>query len=138
MKSHGDIMANVARAKQFDGVKILLVEDDASARDVLAELLRIEGADVTMTASGREALDLALSESFDLLITDLDLPDVPGDAVIRSVMATAHVPVIVITGSSERAVRRARDAGADVVLTKPIDWPSLIGHVRSACPAAAA
>ena len=131
-------MANTVRTKQLDRTKILLVEDDATARDALAALLRIEGAEVTVTASGREALDLALSQSFDLLLTDLDLPDVPGDAVIRSVVATAHVPVIVITGSSERAVRRARDAGADVVLTKPIDWPSLIGHVRSACPAAAA
>jgi DNA-binding response OmpR family regulator len=131
-------MANSARARQLDGVRILLVEDDATAREALTALLQIEGADVTMTASGREALDLAVSGSFDLLITDLDLPDVPGDAVIRSVVATAHVRVIVITGSSERAVSRARDAGADVVLTKPIDWPSLIGHVRSACPAAAA
>jgi CheY-like chemotaxis protein len=71
------------------GARILLVEDNKDIRDVFSILLEIEGAKVTAAATGREAVDLAMRQEFDLLLTDLGLPDIPGDLVIRNVVATA-------------------------------------------------
>jgi CheY-like chemotaxis protein len=124
-------------APRLDGMRILMVEDDGDVRETLASLLRTEGAEVASTGSGREALKLAAQGTFDVLLTDLDLPDVPGDAIIRQALA-APLParIIVMTGSGDTDLLRARQAGAKVILLKPIDWRALIGHIRSACPQA--
>jgi two-component system response regulator AtoC len=121
----------------LDGARILLVEDEANVRETLARLLTIEGAQVKTAANGREALDLVASDAFDLLLTDLDLPDVPGDIIIRHVLTLSggRAQVIVITGAGDADMLRARRAGAQVVLLKPVDWSVLISHVRSALSA---
>jgi DNA-binding response OmpR family regulator len=118
----------------LDGMRILLVEDESNVRETLARLLRIEGAEVKTAGTGREALDLLARHTFDLLLTDLDLPDVPGDMIIRHVLtqSAGHAQVLVITGSSEGDMLRAREAGAEIVLIKPVDWSILISHIRSA------
>lgn len=118
--------------------RILFVEDTIQAVFVL--LLEAEGIEVVATGSGRKALALAAGGDFDMLITDLDLPDMPGDVVIRQVRATVKPcpRVIVLTDSSEPHRRRARDASADVVLTKPVEWAVLWSHLAPApLPAAA-
>ena len=121
------------------GTKVLLVEDAQDIRDVFQLLLEAEGAEVTATASGREATELAARGDFDVLLTDLGLPDVPGDAVIRHVVATAprRPWIVVVTGYQEPFVGRAREAGADVVLTKPIAWSALVERLVPATPLAA-
>ena len=108
-------------------LKVLLVEDAQDIREVFTLLLRAEGADVVAAGSGREALDLAARREFDVVLTDLGLPDIPGDALIRRVLATARrrPRIIVLTGYDEPFVSRARQAGADVVFTKPIAWATL-------------
>ena len=75
----------------------------------------------------REATELAASRDFDVVLTDLGLPDIPGDVVIRRVLASARrrPRVIVITGYDEPFVSKARQAGADVVFSKPIVWSTL-------------
>jgi len=120
-------------APRLDGTRILLVEDEEDVRRTLTTLLTIEGAKVTSTGSGREALDVAANGTFDVLLTDLDLPDVPGDAIIRQVLAAPQpARVIVLTGSGESDLSRARRAGAEVVLLKPIDWNELITQLHAA------
>jgi two-component system, chemotaxis family, CheB/CheR fusion protein len=118
----------------------LLVEDGRDIRDVFALLLRAEGAEVTATGSGREAAELGAWGDFDVLLTDLGLPDIPGDAVIRHVVA-ATAPrrpwIVVVTGYGEPFVSRAREAGADVVLTKPIAWLALLDRLVPGTPLAA-
>jgi two-component system, chemotaxis family, CheB/CheR fusion protein len=108
--------------------KVLLVEDAPEIRDAFTLLLRAEGADVTATATGREALDCVAQTSFDVLLTDLGLPDIPGDVLIRQILTTAsgRPRVVVVTGYSEPYISRARAAGADVVFTKPIEWNVLV------------
>jgi CheY-like chemotaxis protein len=90
-------------------------------------LLRHEGLDVVAAGTGREATELAAREDFDVVLTDLGLPDIPGDVVIRQVLAQArHRPrVIVVTGYDEPFVSRARQAGADAVFLKPVMWALL-------------
>jgi two-component system, chemotaxis family, CheB/CheR fusion protein len=122
--------------------RVLLVEDARDIREVFTLLLEAEGARVTATGTGREAVELAARDEFDVLLTDLGLPDIPGDMVIRHVVATARRRpwVVVVTGYDEPFIGRARTAGANVVLTKPIAWAELLdrlGPAPSSAPLAA-
>lgn len=108
--------------------RVLLVEDAPEIRDAFTLLLQAEGAEVTATATGRQALEWAGRTRFDVLLTDLGLPDIPGDVLIRQILATrADRPrVVVVTGYNEPYISRAWAAGADVVFTKPIEWSILL------------
>ena len=108
--------------------RVLLVEDATDIRDVFQMLLEAEGADVVATGSGREAASLAAREDFDVLLTDLGLPDISGEMVIRQTVRNARrrPRIVVVTGYDEPFTGRARAAGADVVLTKPVLWSSLV------------
>ncbi len=112
----------------LQGRRILLVEDAPDIREVFTVLLRVEGAEVTATGSGREAIDLADHGDFDVVLSDLGLPDMPGDVLIRQIVTSAHPPsrVIVVTGYGEPYLTRARQAGADVVFTKPVEWARIL------------
>lgn len=112
----------------LDQMRILVVEDAPDIREVFTVLLRVEGADVTATGSGREAADLASHQDFDVVLSDLGLPDIAGDALIRQILATARrrVRVIVVTGYGEPYLSRARQAGAEVVFTKPVEWTRIL------------
>ncbi len=117
-----------------EAMRILLVEDAADIRDAFGLLLKAEGAEVVATGSGREALELAREGGFDILLTDLGLPDIPGDLLIREVLATAppRPRIVVLTGYGEPYANRARQAGADLVLTKPVDWTRLMDAIEPA------
>jgi two-component system, chemotaxis family, CheB/CheR fusion protein len=112
----------------LQGQRILLVEDAPDIREVFSVLLRVEGADVVATGSGREAVDLADRGDFDVILSDLGLPDMPGDVLIRQIVAGARrrARVIVVTGYGEPYLTRARQAGADVVFTKPVEWAQVL------------
>jgi CheY-like chemotaxis protein len=111
--------------------RVLLVEDARDIREVFTLLLQAEGARVTARGTGREAIEIAGRDEFDVLLTDLGLPDVPGDMVVRHIVATARRRpwVVVVTGYDEPFIGRARQAGADVVLTKPIAWAALLDRL---------
>jgi CheY-like chemotaxis protein len=111
--------------------RVLLVEDAPDIRDVFKMLLEAEGAEVTATGSGREAADLVAREDFDVVLTDLGLPDISGEMVIRHARLNARrrPRVVVVTGYDEPFTSRARAAGADVVLTKPVLWSSLVDQL---------
>jgi two-component system CheB/CheR fusion protein len=112
----------------LQGQRILLVEDAPDIREVFTVLLRVEGADVVATGSGREAVDLADQADFDVVLSDLGLPDMPGDVLIRQIVSSARrrARVIVVTGYGEPYLTRARQAGADVVFTKPVEWSQVL------------
>jgi two-component system CheB/CheR fusion protein len=108
--------------------RILLVEDAPDIREVFQMLLEAEGASVVATGSGREGAWLAARGEFDIVLTDLGLPDISGETVIRHALRNARrrPRVIVVTGYGEPFASRARGAGADLVLTKPVVWSSLV------------
>ena len=112
----------------LQGRRILLVEDAPDIREVFTVLLRVEGAEVVATGSGREAVDLADRGDFDVVLSDLGLPDMPGDVLIRQILSTTRrrARVIVVTGYGEPYLTRARQAGADVVFTKPVEWAQVL------------
>jgi CheY-like chemotaxis protein len=129
----------MALRRALRGTKVLLVEDARDIREVFTVLLEAEGARVVATGSGREAAELGTQGNFDVLLTDLGLPDVPGDVVIRQVVGAAprRPWIVVVTGYQEPFTSRAREAGADVVLTKPIAWSTLLERLAPATPMAA-
>jgi two-component system CheB/CheR fusion protein len=122
-------MGNIDRV--LAGTRILLVEDSEDTREAFARLLELEGASVVTAGNAREAAEIARRQEFDVLLTDLGLPDISGDALITTVVATAarRPKIVVVTGYGEPYVSRARAAGADVVLVKPVVWNRLLTHL---------
>ena len=117
----------------LDGLRVLVVEDVPDIREALMMLLRAEGAEAIGTGSGQEATELAREHRFDAVLSDIGLPDLPGDTVIRQIRTTCPRPlrVIAITGFGEPHISRARQAGADMVLIKPVDWKRVVAGLRA-------
>jgi diguanylate cyclase (GGDEF)-like protein len=113
---------------------ILLVEDNADAREALALLLESHGYRVRSAANGADALDEACRLPPDLLITDLAMPELSGFEVLeqfRKLPALAHVPVIVVSAHHDIPDRVAGfDLGADDYLPKPVHLDELLARVR--------
>src|SRR5690606_11938258 len=108
-------------------------DDVEEARDA-AELLLHDGLRVTHAADGDHALWKVLSLMPDVVVMDLSMPVLDGWEATREMKAhprAKHIPVIALTGHSTASeVQRAKDAGADVVLTKPCAPDSLLAVVR--------
>ncbi len=113
-------------------IRILVVEDAADIREVFTVLLRAEGANVVPAANGREALEAVAHQQFDVILSDLGLPDVPGDVLIRQILGATRnrIRVIVVTGYGEPYLTRARQAGAEVVFTKPVEWTRILAYLE--------
>ena len=111
---------------------ILLVEDERKLRDLVRSYLERAGFTVLSTESGAEALTLAGSAAPDLVILDLGLPDVPGEAVAREVRAAGHVPILMLTAKSAAEDRiRGLELGADDYVTKPFSPRELVLRVQA-------
>ncbi len=126
-------MAMADLAGPLTGVSVLLVEDNDDTREAFERLLRLDGAKVVSTDNVRDAIAQAAGRPFDVLITDLGLPDVSGETLIRAVHSQGprRPRVVVVTGYGEPHQSRALAAGADLVLTKPVPWARLIGALSS-------
>ena len=114
-------------------VKILLVEDEEKlARFVELELLH-EGYEVTKSGNGREALELAVQGSFDLILLDIMLPGLNGLEVLRRLQKEKQVPVILLTARDAVMDKVAGlDAGAVDYVTKPFAIEELLARIRVA------
>jgi DNA-binding response OmpR family regulator len=125
------------RAQRLAGARLLLVEDAPALRQVLRMLLECEGARVMEAETGRDALDLVRREPFDLVLTDLGLPDMPGEALIEQVQEAAQgrTPVAVLSGADPDQIEAALNAGAERAFRKPFDWDDLLAYVsrRTMC-----
>ncbi len=113
---------------------ILVIDDEKNIRTGLAAALEMDGYDVVLAADGSEGLDIALHGEIDLVITDLRMPGVSGEEVLRRVTTeTPGIPVIVLTGHGtvENAVAAMR-SGAYDFLTKPLNLDRLSLLVKRA------
>ena len=114
--------------------RILLIDDDASHAEIAGESLERAGHDVTLAHSGDEGLSKFRDAEFDVVLTDLRLPDTDGMAILKRIKATdADVEVIIITGygSVEMAVE-ALHHGAYSFLEKPLNRDALRNTVAKA------
>jgi two-component system response regulator MtrA len=113
--------------------RILLVEDDASIREVTAIGLRNAGFTVTTAADGAEGFRLFQREPFDLLLLDVMLPALDGLELTRAVRRTSTVPIVMLTALGDtHDVVVGLEAGADDYVKKPFEVPELVARVRSA------
>lgn len=112
-----------------DKLRILFVEDHDSTRDVLSRILRRSGHEVHVAGSGAEALDIVDSTGrFDVLISDIGLPDQSGFDLMRAVKAKQNLPGIALSGyGMEEDVKKAHDAGFNAHLVKPVNFDQLRG-----------
>jgi CheY-like chemotaxis protein len=120
-------------------LQIILAEDEALVAMALADCLEAEGHRVVVAGDGRKALQAAQGlDTLDLLITDLRMPDLGGEGLIRALWAERPgLPVLVVTGSAPpggaAALRRETGDGGPLLLRhKPLDYTSLVEAVQHA------
>jgi len=116
------------------GLRILLVDDEPDAREVLPSVLERFGARVRTAASAVEALDELRQEGADVMIADIGMPDVDGYELIRRIRRLdgeiREIPAIALTAyASESDRRRALDAGYQIHLAKPVEPHQLAAAV---------
>ena len=114
--------------------RVLVVDDEASIRDLLAKTLALAEYDVDIAPDGRTALDRLRMIPYDLLITDLKMPGVDGLTVIREARRLkTDLPVIIITGySNEASAIEAVNLGVSGYLTKPFRVPRVLAAAAKA------
>jgi len=107
--------------------RILLIDDDKNTTDGLRKILLQDGYDTSCVYTGNEASNLIDTEHFDIVITDMKLPDISGFSIIEKVKKRdANIPVIMITAfSSLQTAIDAMKKGADDYLTKPVNIDEL-------------
>ena len=116
------------------GLSVLVVDDEMDARTVVAETLRLEGARVTVTDSAGSALRHLKEAQFDVIVTDIGMPDEDGYSLVRKLRALQngrHMLAIAVTGyASKGDVAAAMDAGFDLHVPKPVDFDTFVPMVR--------
>jgi len=124
------------RRQTLQGLSILVVDDELEARTVVAEMLRLEGAAVTVTDSAPSALHKleAQGSHFDIIVTDIGMPLEDGYSLmrkLRSSKAGKRMLAIAVTGyASRNDVAAAMDAGFDLHVPKPVDFDTFVPLVR--------
>jgi CheY-like chemotaxis protein len=120
--------------------RVLLIEDNAGLREILAERLVLAGHTVVEAADGREGLDHFQRDGADLVITDLVMPETEGLAVLQAIQtAQPKVPIIAISGSGrigsgEDYLAMAEALGAAKVLLKPFPPGALLAAIAELLP----
>ena len=115
--------------------RALVVEDEPNIRELVALHLGIEGLQVTPAADGEEAIRLASTEPFDVVVLDLMLPKIDGVTVCRAIRRTdsnSDVPILMLTARREESDKVVGlESGADDYLTKPFGVRELVARVRA-------
>ena len=116
----------------FKPAKILIIDDDNEVRGVLGDMLSIAGYDVNTFPTGKEGL-LAFSETdYDLVFTDLGMPDITGWEIAGSIKKiNLKTPVILITGWGDQFEKeQLKERGIDIIISKPFDRKDLLKTVK--------
>jgi two-component system response regulator MtrA len=111
---------------------VLLVEDDASIREVTTLALEQSGLRVTAVGDGREGLDRFRRGGVDLVVLDVMLPSLDGFEVLREIRHDSQAPIVMLTARSElHDVVVGLELGADDYVTKPFELPELVARVKA-------
>ena len=114
---------------------LLIVDDNEANRDLLCRRLSRKGYATTTAAGGREAIDWLQTQTFDLVLLDIMMPDINGLTVLktlRSMRSTSDLPVIMVTAKTDSAdIVEALELGASDYVTKPIDFAVALARIRT-------
>jgi PAS domain S-box-containing protein len=121
------------RAPDLEGVRVLIVEDDADSRELLTAVMIGKGASVSAAADAAEAVAMYASWRPDVVVSDIELPDEDGYSLIRRLRAyDPDVHAVAVSGfAAPKDADRALDAGFDVHLGKPVEACELITTIRN-------
>jgi DNA-binding response OmpR family regulator len=112
--------------------RVLLVEDDASIREMAELGLTGAGFRVTSCADGREGLERLQRDAFDLAVLDVMLPSLDGFEITREIRKDNRIPIVMLTARTEVTdVIVGLELGADDYITKPFDMPVLVSRCRA-------
>jgi signal transduction histidine kinase/ActR/RegA family two-component response regulator len=118
-------------APRLDGLRLLIIDDDADALELLSEVLREQGAEVHAEASARKALDVLPDVKPHVLVSDIGMPEMDGIALIRAIRELpsgrgGQTPAIALTAFARAEdAQRALTGGYQVHLSKPVEGASL-------------
>lgn len=117
----------------MSGQKILIIEDEVKIARFLELELKYEGYIVSQCHDGREGLDKAMHEVFDLLLLDIMLPSLNGLEVLRRLRQVSDIPIIMLTAKDEIMDKvTGLDIGANDYMTKPFAIEELLARIRTA------
>jgi len=128
-------------AQSLAGIRVLAVDDEADSRTLLRRVLKDFGADVAVASTAAEALELLKARPFDVLLSDIGMPDVDGFDLIREVRrlppaSGASIPAIALTAFARPEDReRVLRAGYQAHVGKPVDADELASTIRTAAAA---
>jgi two-component system cell cycle response regulator DivK len=115
--------------------KILYIEDNFDNMTLVRRVLEIEGYEVIPAESGKEGLEKARANSPDIIITDINLPDIDGYEItdtLKKDKTTAHIPIIAMTANVMKKDREyVFQAGCDAYISKPIDIDELPTQIEN-------
>jgi signal transduction histidine kinase len=134
--SAGSPQADSFTEPSLEGIRVLVVDDDAESREVVAANLASRHATVTTASSAAQAFEVLEHERMDVLLADIAMPGEDGYSLIRRIRAAANeaagIPAAALTAlARDEDRRRALDAGFQLHLAKPIDPSSLVAAVAS-------
>ena len=114
-------------------MRVLLIEDDAGVTRSIELILGTEGFNVFATDLGQEAIDLAKLYDYDIILLDLNLPDMSGYEVLRTLrLAKIKTPILILSGLGEIHDKvKALGSGADDYLTKPFHKDELVARIQA-------
>jgi two-component system OmpR family response regulator len=113
---------------------LLIVEDDAEMRDLLRKVLEKEGYRISVAGDGREAIASLSRKPYDLVVTDMLMPDDGGLELLRAIRQIhPPLPVIIITAFGDwGSYSRALELGAAAFISKPLKMAELIAAIQTA------
>jgi CheY-like chemotaxis protein len=115
---------------------VLIIEDEADAADLFAEMMRVSGFRVLKTSASAPAITMMIAEKPDIVLLDIMMPDVSGLDILRQMRADpelTNIPVVVVSAKSMPAdIKNGMEAGASTYLTKPVGFLELKEAVERA------
>ena len=114
-------------------MRVLLIEDDMTTAQGIELMLKSQGFNIYTTDLGEEGVDLGKLYDYDIILLDLDLPDMPGFDVLKKLrMAKVDTPVFILSGTSDIDSKvRGLGTGADDFMTKPFHKDELVARIHA-------
>ena len=115
-------------------MKTLIIEDDVNVVEAVSLCLQLRWPEVIISTSieGKKGIDMLQSESFDIVILDINLPDIDGFSVLKSIRSFSNVPILILTvRGAEEDQAKGLETGADDYIVKPFRPRDLVARVNA-------